>query len=163
MDWFSKAYKLITLKGLLTAIEKAKELFHNVFRVYGIPKDIVSDRGVQFTSRVWRAFCDSLNINISLTSSYCPLSSGQVEWLNQELGRYLRVHCSQEQHRWSEFLPWAEYALNSLPQSSMGLTPFQCIFSYQPPLFLWAGDPSNVPALADWFMNSREFCEGAHV
>ncbi|KAL0198667.1 hypothetical protein M9458_007207, partial [Cirrhinus mrigala] len=38
---------------------------------------IVSDRGPQFTSRVWRAFCAKLNINVSLTSGYHPQSNGQ--------------------------------------------------------------------------------------
>ncbi|XP_038828944.1 potassium voltage-gated channel subfamily B member 2-like [Salvelinus namaycush] len=34
--------------------------FQQVFRLNGILEDIVSDRGPQFVSRVWRAFCDRL-------------------------------------------------------------------------------------------------------
>ncbi|KAK3551620.1 hypothetical protein QTP70_020828 [Hemibagrus guttatus] len=56
-------------------------------QVYGIPEDIVSDRGTQFTSQVWKAFCKQLDINVSLTSGYHPQSNGQVERLNQEIGR----------------------------------------------------------------------------
>ncbi len=56
-----------------------------VFRFYGLPEDIVSDRGPQFTSRVWSAFCQQLNINVSLTSGYHPESNGQVKRLNHEL------------------------------------------------------------------------------
>ncbi|KAK3574387.1 hypothetical protein QTP86_006576 [Hemibagrus guttatus] len=47
IDRFSKACQLIPLKGLPTAMETAQSLFHHVFRVYGIPEDIVSDRGTQ--------------------------------------------------------------------------------------------------------------------
>ncbi|KAK3509093.1 hypothetical protein QTP70_020297 [Hemibagrus guttatus] len=52
VDRFSKACKLIPLKGLPTALETVEALFSNVFRHFGIPEDIVSDRGPQFISRV---------------------------------------------------------------------------------------------------------------
>lgn len=66
IDRFSKSCRLVPLKGLPTAMETAQALFHHVFRIYGIPDDIVSDRGTQFTSQVWRAFCKHLDINIGL-------------------------------------------------------------------------------------------------
>ncbi len=97
------------------AMETALELFQHVFRIYGIPEDILSDRGPQFTSRVWQVFCKQC------TSGCHPESNGQVERLNQEIGCYLRSYCSKEQDKWSDFLPWAEYAQNSsLTRSSLG-------------------------------------------
>ncbi|KAK3552186.1 hypothetical protein QTP86_005112 [Hemibagrus guttatus] len=162
-DRFSKACKLIPLNGLPTAWETAITLFQHVFCNYGLPEDIVSDRGSQFTSQVWPAFCTQLGINVSLTSGYHPQSNGQAERLNQEDGRFLRSYCSQEQHQWSEFLPWAEYVQNSLTHYSTGLTPFQCILGYQPPLFPWSGEPSNVPNVDEWSRLSQEVWEHAHV
>ncbi|KAI2647139.1 Transposon Tf2-6 polyprotein [Labeo rohita] len=163
IDRFSKSCRLIPLKGLPTAMETALALFNHVFRVYGLPEDIVSDRGTQFTSQVWKAFCKQLDINVSLTSGYHPQSNGQVERLNQEIGRYLRTYCSREQHRWSEFLPWAKYAQNSLTHSSTGLTPFQCILGFPPPMFPWSGEPSSVPAVDDWIKRSERVWDSAHV
>ncbi len=87
------------MKALPTAMVTALALFQHVFRVFGITEDIVSDRGTQFTSQVWRAFCSQLDINVSLTSGYHPQSNGQVERLNQEIGRYLRSYCGREQQR----------------------------------------------------------------
>ncbi|KAK3544108.1 hypothetical protein QTP86_001806 [Hemibagrus guttatus] len=124
VDRFSKGCKLIPLKGLPTAMQSAEAMFSHVFRNFGLPEDIVSDRGPQFTSRVWGSLCARLGIGVSLSSGYHPQSNGQAERLNQEIGRFLRTYCSREQHRWSEFLPWAEYAQNSLIHSSTGLTPF---------------------------------------
>ncbi len=57
---------------------------------------------------------------------------------------------------------WAEYAQNSLRKPSTGLTPFQCILGYQPPLFPWSGEPSNVPAVDDWIQRSEEIWNQAH-
>ncbi len=49
IDRFSKACHLIPMKSLPTAILTALALFKHVFRVYGMPKDVVSNRGAQFT------------------------------------------------------------------------------------------------------------------
>ncbi len=54
VDRFSKACCLLPLKGLPTAMETAEKLFNHVFRNFGIPEDIVSDRGPQFISWVCR-------------------------------------------------------------------------------------------------------------
>ncbi len=163
IDRFSKACRLIPLPKLPTAFETAEALLEQAFRFYGLPKDIVSDRGPQFTSRVWKAFCQQLNINVSLTSGYHPQSNGQVERLNQEITRFLRSYCHQNQNDWSRFLLWAEYAQNSLRKPSTGLTPFQCVLGFQPPLFPWSGEPSELPAVNDWLMRSEETWNAAHV
>ncbi len=163
VDRFSKACKFIPLRGLPTALETAVMLFTHVFRNFGIPEDIVSDQGPQFISRVWKAFFHLLGVTVSLSSGYHPQTNGQTERKIQELGRYLRAYCQKDQHSWSRFLPWAEYAQNSLRQNSTRLTPFQCMLGYQPPLFPWTGEPSEVPAVDHCFRASERVWDSAHI
>lgn len=155
IDRFSKACRLIPLPKLPTAMQTAEQLCNWVFCIYGLPEDIVSDHGPQFTSRLWSAFCQALNINVSLTSGYHPQSNGQTERLNQELTRFLRTYCNHRQNDWSRYLLWAEYAQNSIRKPATSLTPFQCILGFQPPLFPWSSEPTNVPAINEW-MNRSE-------
>ncbi|KAL0200166.1 hypothetical protein M9458_003353, partial [Cirrhinus mrigala] len=138
VDRFSKFCRLLPLKGLPTAMETAESLFNHVFRYYGIPEDIVSDRGPQFISRVWKSFFKLLGVTVSLSSGYHPQTNGQTERKIQE------------------------YAQNSLRQPSTGLTPFQCVLGFQPPLFPWNGEPSDVPAVDHWFRESERVWDNAH-
>ncbi len=162
VDRFSKFCRLLPLPGLPTALQTAELLFNHVFRYYGIPEDIVSDRGPQFISRVWKAFFSLLGVTISLTSGYHPQSNGQTERKIQEIGRFLRTFCHGRQNSWNQFLGWAEYAQNSLRQGSTGLTPFQCVLGFQPPLFPWSGEPSDVLAVDHWFRESEGVWDSAH-
>ncbi len=163
VDRFSKACRLIPLPKLPTSLETAELLCNHAFRFYGLPDDIVSDHGPQFTSRVWSAFFKHLNVNISLTSGYHPQSNGQTERLNQEVIRFLRAYCQQHQADWSRYLFWAEYAQNSLTKPATGMTPFKCVLGFQPPVFPWSGEPTDLPTITDWLQHSEEVWDRAHT
>ncbi len=47
-------------------------------------------------------------------------------------------------------------------QTTTGLTPFQCFLGFQPPLFLWSGEPSEVPSVNYWFRESERVWNDAH-
>uniref|UniRef100_A0A8C1P5Q6 Integrase catalytic domain-containing protein n=1 Tax=Cyprinus carpio TaxID=7962 RepID=A0A8C1P5Q6_CYPCA len=162
VDRFSKSCRLIPLKGLPTAMETAELMFSHIFRYFGIPEDIVSDRGPQFISRVWKAFHSLLGVAVSLSSGYHPQSNGQTERKIQEISRFLCTFCHGHQDSWNQFLGWAEYAQNSQRQPSTGLTPFQCVLCYQPPLFPWSGEPSDIPSVDYWFQESERVWDSAH-
>ncbi|KAI2649283.1 Transposon Tf2-8 polyprotein [Labeo rohita] len=155
--------RFIPLPKLPTAMETAEHLCNWVFWLYGLPEDILSDRGPQFTSRLWASFFGLLGVNVSLTSGYHPQANGQVKRLNQELTRFLCSYCLGHQEDWSRYLFWAEYAQNSLRKPATNLTPFQCTLGFQPPLFPLSGEPSDLPAVNSWFQRSEETWDRAHV
>ncbi|KAL0147889.1 hypothetical protein M9458_056810 [Cirrhinus mrigala] len=162
VDRLAKACRLIPPKGLPTAMETAELLFNHVFHNFGLPEDIVSDRGPQFISRVWRSFFSLLGVTVSLSSGYHPQTNGQTERKIQEIGRYRRNFCHSHQNSRNRYLAWAEYAQNSLQQPSTDITPFQCVLGYQPPLFPWSGEPSDIPSVTHWFQESERVWDSAH-
>uniref|UniRef100_A0A3B3RH98 Gypsy retrotransposon integrase-like protein 1 n=1 Tax=Paramormyrops kingsleyae TaxID=1676925 RepID=A0A3B3RH98_9TELE len=147
VDRFSKAAHFIPIPGLPSAKGTAQLLIDHVFRLHGLPVDIVSDRGPQSVSRFWREFCRLLGATASLSSGFHPQSNGQTEWLNQDLERMLRCLASHTPTTWSSYLSWAEYAHNSLPVPSTGLSPFHSCLGYQPPLFPSLETEVTVPSV----------------
>lgn len=72
------------------------------------------------------------------------------------------MYCQQNQSDWSRFLPWAEYAQNSILKPSTKLTPFQRVLGFQP-TFPWSGEPPEVSAVNDWFQRSEAVWNQVHV
>lgn len=118
------------LKGFPTVMEKAELFLNHVFRNFGLPEEIVSDRGPQFMYQVWKAFFSLLCVTIRSSSGYHLQTNGQIGRKIQEI---------------EQFLTWAKYAQNYFCQPETGLTLFQCILGGQPPLFPW-DEESLVPA-----------------
>ncbi len=162
IDRFSKACRLVPLPKLPTAFETAEVLLDQVFRLYGLPDDIVSDRGPQFRSRVWNSLSTTQHQRQShlRLSSTVQRSSGKTQSRNHP---FPKIILPSNQNDWSRFLMWAEYAQNSLRKPSTGLTPFQCVLGFQPPLFPWSGEPSELPAVNDWLRRSENTWNAAHV
>ena len=110
-------------------------LLSQVVRLHGIPQDIASDRGPQFTSRVWQAFCRGIGATVSLSSGYHPQTNRQAERANQVLEATLRCVTTSNPASWSQHLPWVEYSLHSMVTSATGLFPFQCSSVTSPAFF----------------------------
>lgn len=146
VDRFSKMVHLIPLKKLPSAKEMGEILAREVFRLHGLPSNIVSDRGPQFVSRFWREFCSLLGISISLSSGFHPQTDGQTERANQEMETKLRVLCGLDPSKWSQSLSWVEHSMNSLPSSTTGLSPFYVVYGFQPPVFSIQEREAMVPS-----------------
>ncbi|KAG1934059.1 retrotransposable element [Pimephales promelas] len=171
IDRFSKAAHFVPLPKLPSAKETAQVVVDHVFRIHGLPENVVSDRGPQFSSLFWKEFCRLIGASVSLSSGYHPQTNGQAERANQTIGRLLRCLAFRNPASWAEQLSWAEYAYNSAPASATGFSPFQSCLGYQPPLFPSSDLESKVPsALAfiqrckrTWRMVRAALCKSRSV
>ena len=108
-------------------------LFLNcVFRLHGLPGTIVSDRGPQFISSFWEYLTTSLGIKRKLSTAYHPQTDGQTERANQDLENYLRRYVSWKQDDWARWLSVAEFAANTAPSATTGISPFHAVYGHEP-------------------------------
>jgi hypothetical protein len=54
-----------------------------IFRLHGIPKKVISDRDVKFTSSFWKALFAGLETQLNFSTSYHLETDGQTERTNQ--------------------------------------------------------------------------------
>lgn len=147
VDRFSKMVHLVPLVKLPSARETAELVVQHVFRLHGLPEDVLSDRGPQFTAAFWSEFCKQLGASVSLSSGFHPQTNGQTERMNQEVESVLRCLCSHNPSCWVSQLPWVEYAHNSLPSFALGCSPFEAAYGFQPPLFPVQGEQVAVQSV----------------
>lgn len=105
INQFFKLFYFVSLPKLPTVFEAASFLVVHVFRIHGIPTDIVLDRGPQFTSQVWRSFSKAVSVTARMSSGYHPQSNGQTDQVSQDLESALRCMTSHHPVSWSSHLP----------------------------------------------------------
>jgi predicted aspartyl protease len=72
--------------------ETVAELFvRRIYSQHGLPAAIVSDRGTQFTSLLWKRVCQLLNIVRRLSTAFHPETDGSTERMNQNVEKYVRT------------------------------------------------------------------------
>jgi transposase InsO family protein len=125
MDRLSKESISIPCHKTTTAEEMSSLFIYHIWRYFGPPDSIVSDRGPQFISAFWTEFCRLLGTKLKLSTAHHPQTDGQTEIMNQYLEQRLRPFVSYYQDNWSELLPMMDYAQLTLPHSSLGMSPFE--------------------------------------
>uniref|UniRef100_A0A803J5N9 Integrase catalytic domain-containing protein n=1 Tax=Xenopus tropicalis TaxID=8364 RepID=A0A803J5N9_XENTR len=162
VDRFSKMAHFISLPQLPSAKVLADLFITHIFKFHGFPENIISDRGVQFVSKFWRAFCSLVGTELSFSSAYHPQTNGQTERVNQSLEQYLRCYVSDNQSTWSELLPWAEFAYNNATHSSSGRSPFFVVYGLHPKAFSFSGSNSPVPSANSSVLKFSEIWSSVH-
>ena len=79
IDKLSKSSHFIHLKSTFKAINIDEIFMKENFRLHGIPKMVILDRDVKFTSTFWKELFAGINTNFNNITSYHPQIDGQTE------------------------------------------------------------------------------------
>ena len=121
----TKMVRLVATQTTLSATGFASLFMKEVFPHYGLPENLISDRGPQWNSEMFQAMCDTLGIKLKLSTAYHPQTNGLVERTNEVVGTALRHYVASDHRDWNEYLPFIEFALNSSYHETIQCTPFQ--------------------------------------
>ena len=115
-----------------TAETTARTLFQNFICTHGCPEKIVSDRGPNFTSKLFKELCEKLGTKHAKTTPYHPQANGQVERIHGPLAAHLRTFCNKNQNNWDELLPAFAFAYRSSNISGSSYSPFFLLYGRDP-------------------------------
>ena len=128
----TKMVHFVPTRSNVDAVGYSKIFLNNVFKLHGMPTEIVSDRDPRFTSLWWTEFCKSVGIKRSMSTAYKPSSDGMTERVNRILEEYLRSFVQPNQRNWDTLLACAEFAVNNSYQASVQNTPFYLNYGRHP-------------------------------
>jgi hypothetical protein len=122
-DRLSKDVVLIALPNLEVETV-ARAFIKHVVAYHWLPTAIVSDRGSQFVSGLWKRLCEILGILRRLSTAFHPQTDGATERMNAVVEAYLRAYVQWDQKNWAKFLGMAMIAIRGRQATSTGVSPF---------------------------------------
>jgi len=124
MDAVSKRVHFILTHTMVTAEGAARLFLYYVWKLHGLPKHVVFDRGPQFMALFTKELYRLLGIRISSSTAWHPQTDRQTERVNQELDQFLRLFVNEQQDDWYDLLPIVEFQHNNHIHSAMQQPPF---------------------------------------
>ena len=124
VDSVSKMSHFIPTHITITPLGAACPFLAHVWKLHGLLRQVVSDRGPQFIAEFTRELYRLLGVKLAATTAYHPQGDRQTEWVNQELEQYLRLFVNERQDDWDELLPLAKFQYNNHVHSATQQTPF---------------------------------------
>src|SRR5215475_2674520 len=124
VDTLGKRAHFLPMYTTVTASGAARLYLHHVWKLHGLPDNMVSDRGTQFVVEFMHELYRLLDIRLSASTAYHPQTDGQTERMNQELEQYVHLFMNQRQDDWNELLPMGEFQYNNHVHSATQTIPF---------------------------------------
>jgi len=91
VDRLTKMVHFISTIEKISAEGLARLFRDNMWKLHGLSKSIISDRGLQFMAGLMRELNQMLGIESKMSTAFYPQTDGQMERVNQELEQYLRM------------------------------------------------------------------------
>jgi hypothetical protein len=115
------------------ALHIAQLYMEHLFRWFGLPQKIISNRDPCFTSHFAQELTKGLGISQNLSTAFHPQTDGLSERTNQWVEQYLCL-ITTNQNEWSKWLPMATTVHNNSRNSTTGFAPSELLVGWEPPL-----------------------------
>jgi transposase InsO family protein len=102
-------------------------LCDNLFKRFGLPDEIISDRNPRFAAHAFQELLKLLNIKSNLTTAYHPQSDRATKRANQEIEVYLSIYCTSHPEDWLHSLSTLEFTHNNRRHAEQIYSPFKLI------------------------------------
>jgi len=142
VDHFTKWAEAIPIRNH-TAPIVARTLMTHVFSRFGAPYQILTDRGPEFESELFKQLLVLMGVEKLRTTPYKPSCNGTVERFHRTLNSMLGKVVSDSQRDWDDRLPLVLAAYRASPHSSTGYSPNQLLLGREVrmPLDIIMGSP----------------------
>ncbi len=125
-DYATRYPEAIPLRNITAP--KIAEVLVELFSRYGIPEEILTDQGTNFTSKLFGELYRLIGVQAIRTSPYHPQTDGLVERFNRTLKSMLRTVLDGEKRNWDLMLPHVLFAYREVPQATLGFSPFELLY-----------------------------------
>jgi hypothetical protein len=100
-----KVVHFIPIKSTCKAIDISIIFMKEIFRLHGMPKEIIFDKDTKFTSNFWKSLFVGFETKMLFSTAYHPQTDGQTELLNEVINDMLRMHVMHQPKKWEDYLP----------------------------------------------------------
>eukprot|EP00253_Pinus_taeda_P032883 PITA_32883 len=125
VDKLSKSPHFIPMKLTYRAMQIAHIFMQNIFRLHGLPKTIISDCHVKFTSIFWKTLFGELGTQLNFSTAFHLKTNGQTKRVNQVVEDMLRSYVMQQPNKWEDYLHLFDFAYNNGYHTSLQMGPFE--------------------------------------
>ena len=126
------------------------------FKLHGLPKEIVSDRDVKFTSKFWKGLFAYLGTKLNFSTTYHPQTDGQTERVNQVLEDMLCMYVMDKLSKWEDYLHFVEFSYNNGKKASLGMIPYEYLYGRRCRTPVTWDNPVNMIVLGLYFLKEIE-------
>ena len=126
VDYATRYPEAVPLKNIDT--ETVAEALLDMYNRVGVPEEVLSDLGTQFTTDCMKEVSRLQSIRILATSPYQPACNGLVEKFNGTLKRMLRRICHEHSRQWHRFTNPLLFAYREARQEATGFSPFELLY-----------------------------------
>lgn len=156
VDRLSKYAHFIPLSHPYTAMSVAQAFLDNIYKLHGLPSNIITDRDKIFLSAFWKELFKLLRVDLKFSTAYHPQTDGQTEVLNRSIETYLRCMTCEKPREWSKWLSLAEYWYNTNYHTAAKTTPYQLVYGQPPPLHSPYKSGNSLVDAVDRSLKTRE-------